>query len=416
MAQVLYEPVIEKYLRCYAHVRDVDKLLHGFDDYAHVLVIPAFRESDSFIENIVDLRAKVSKPSLLIVVINHPDDVGQLDVEQNQLLLSMLKALGRKRWCRHRVMLLEFPPIDILILGPYGLKRHHGVGLARKIGCDAALLLIYRKIVSHPLIYCSDADARLPHDYFERPLTYLQNGHIAAAFIYPFVHRPPPEPRHRRAMELYELRLRAYVDGLRRAGSPYAFHALGSTMAIEAGAYAKVRGFPKISAGEDFYLLNKLRKISEVTSLDQDPIELEPRISDRVPFGTGPALNRILNSGCPDQARIFYPPQLFDELKFFLEHQMKIFNGGGYEMVGSHEQILSAVTSLRGFERAQRNFGSRKTLSDRIRAFHSWFDGFMTLKFIHHLRQGRYEMLCHGEFIRQKNSQMLMRPSPTQWK
>jgi hypothetical protein len=278
------------------------------------------------------------------------------------------------------------------------------VGLARKIGCDAALLLIFRKIINHPLIYCSDADARLPHDYFERPLRYLDNGRTAAAFLYPFVHRLPEEPRHRRAMELYELRLRAYVDGLRRAGSPYAFHALGSIMVIEASAYAKVRGVPKLSAGEDFYLLNKLRKISEVISLDQDPVELEPRISDRVPFGTGPALKKILNSGCPDHARIFYPPQLFDELQFFLHHQVKILNHGGCEMVGSHELILSAATSLRGFQRAQRNFGSRKTPSDRIRAFHSWFDGLMTLKFIHHLRQGRYEMLCYREFIREKNS------------
>ena len=48
---------------------------------------------------------------------------------------------------------------------------------------------------------------------------------------------------------------------MKYARSPYAFHTIGSTMAVSANHYAKVRGFPKREAGEDFYLLNKLAKV-----------------------------------------------------------------------------------------------------------------------------------------------------------
>ena len=43
-----------------------------------------------------------------------------------------------------------------------------------------------------------------------------------------------------------------YVAGLAMAGSGYAHHSLGSTIAVHAKSYAAVRGYPKRSAGEDF--------------------------------------------------------------------------------------------------------------------------------------------------------------------
>ena len=58
-----------------------------------------------------------------------------------------------------------------------------------------------------------------------------------------------------------------YVAGLAMAGSRYAHHSLGSTIAVHAKTYAAVRGYPKRSAGEDFYLLNKICKLAPVERL-----------------------------------------------------------------------------------------------------------------------------------------------------
>ncbi len=71
------------------------------------------------------------------------------------------------------------------------------------------------------------------------------------------------------ATQLYELSLRYYVAGMKFARSPYAFHTIGSSMAVSPVHYARVRGFPKREAGEDFYLLNKLAKLGSVLELDR---------------------------------------------------------------------------------------------------------------------------------------------------
>ena len=87
-----------------------------------------------------------------------------------------------------------------------------------------------------------------------------------------------------------------YVAGLAMAGSRYAHHSLGSTIAVHAKTYAAVRGYPKRSAGEDFYLLNKICKLAPVERLAGPALSIEARISARVPFGTGPALRRLLKT------------------------------------------------------------------------------------------------------------------------
>ena len=85
-----------------------------------------------------------------------------------------------------------------------------------------------------------------------------------------------------------------YVQALAVNGSAYAYPTLGSTISVHAQSYARVRGYPKRNAGEDFYLLNKLNKLHPVQVLQQPVIEVQARLSSRVTFGTGPALQKIV--------------------------------------------------------------------------------------------------------------------------
>ena len=62
--------------------------------------------------------------------------------------------------------------------------------------------------------------------------------------------------------------------GLGFAGSPYAYHSVGSTLAVRAEAYAIVRGVPKRAAGEDFYLLDKLAKVTPIRVLTGEPVAI----------------------------------------------------------------------------------------------------------------------------------------------
>ena len=81
---------------------------------------------------------------------------------------------------------------------------------------------------------CStDADATLPADYFAQ-IDHAPPG--AAAVVFPFRHVAGGDAVCNAATALYELRLHHYVLGLEYAASPYAFHTLGSCLAIRACA------------------------------------------------------------------------------------------------------------------------------------------------------------------------------------
>jgi hypothetical protein len=116
----------------------------------------------------------------------------------------------------------------------------------------------------------------------------------AAAAAAPFVHVPGGDPAIDRATFIYERWLRYLRLGLAWAGSRFAFHSIGSTLSVRAEPYAHVRGFPRRSAGEDFHLLAKLAKVGTVARLAGEPVRIRARRSNRVPFGTGPGVERVL--------------------------------------------------------------------------------------------------------------------------
>ena len=120
----------------------------------------------------------------------------------------------------------------------------------------------------------------MPRDYFSavEPL----NARTTSAAVYPFEHARNPDIRVQHAQALYDASLHYYVAGLKWAGSPWAFHTIGSTLAINAAHYAQARGFPKRRAAEDFYLLNKLAKLGHIETLSSPP--LADQISSRPPL------------------------------------------------------------------------------------------------------------------------------------
>jgi hypothetical protein len=281
------------------------------------------------------------------------------------------------------------------------LPAKGGVGHARKIGADLAAALIHRQRVGSRWIHCSDADVRLPDTYFSATGENTGAGARYSALVYPFRHgdgRGADRAEVERATRLYELSLHWYVAGLKFAGSPYAFHTVGSTMAVDAASYASVRGFPRRDAGEDFYLLNKLAKVAPVRELDAGPaclpIEIESRRSNRVPFGTGAAVNVITR--LPDPARDFrfYHPGVFELLNAWLRSWPAIRASGSNDF-GPHIPLppsplrsallegLVALKTDRALDHALRHGSDEAGFT---RQMHTWFDAFRTLKLVHFLR------------------------------
>lgn len=357
--------------------------------YQFVLVIPAFAESLDCLEQVLpaDLRQ-----TLVIVVVNSAVDSDPSAIAQTRAFL--------KQFHNTQVPIYGLPlqqESDCLIVDCTSNGRQlppkQGVGLARKIGGDLALVCIQQGIVQYSWIHCTDADVKLPLNYFD---TEPLSPKVAVA-IYPFEHSPLHEN-----ILAYEISLRYYVLQLAQAGSPYTFQTIGSLLKINAEHYAMVRGFPKRKAAEDFYMLNKLAKVGQVVRLKEPVIQLSSRKSQRVPFGTGAAMTRFAQ-----QPRFeLYHPEIFHHLKIWLDtiptlwRDRGCIEAEGIEPWWSHRStVLDALLNL-GLKQILPHAYQQCSNIDYFQKYlWVWFDAFRTLKFIHYLRDHGFPNLPITEAI-----------------
>jgi len=320
---------VDKYLRQYAEpgTASVEDIAAS-EPWRQVVVIPVCNESTQILRPLPPGPGR----SLMILVVNEAGTAPRHVSVANQDFAADLPARFRMCWqsaAASGLTLYHDPASsrDVLLVDRFSDGRKFppkgGVGQARKTGADLAACLIHQRRVRSTWIHCTDADVRLPQRYFTSSAALSEaTTQDTAALIYPFRHTVAADNKINEVTQLYEYSLRYYVAGLSFAHSPYAFHTIGSTMAVNAAHYAKVRGFPRRQAGEDFYLLNKLAKVGAVRQLsaetDCEPIDIGARLSDRVPFGTGAAVGRIMELEDPAREFQLYHPSVFGLLRGWL--------------------------------------------------------------------------------------------------
>lgn len=278
------------------------------------------------------------------------------------------------------------------------LPEKQGVGLARKIGNDVALAWWVAGAVEHPMFLQTDADARVPADWFTRAAVPHRTAERCVALTFPFRHDPIP-PVSPGTIALYEIRLRWHRLALQWAGSPFAFQAIGSTLAIDAEALVMVRGVPRLMAGEDFYLLDKLAKTGAIHAAPGAPIHLAARESNRVPFGTGRAMVDMVRRGDTAGEYQLPDPRAYRVLRAWLETLVHAVDptpdwpGPAMDMatrldaVGLTEPAVRAVLDRMGaIEFAAAAVHLNISPPVRRRRLHTWFDAFRTLRLLHALR------------------------------
>jgi hypothetical protein len=152
--------------------------------------------------------------------------------------------------------------------------------------------------------------------------------------------------------------------------------------------YVKVGGMNKNKAGEDFYFLQKIYPFGNIRFLKNTCVKPSSRPSWRVPFGTGAAIQKIVNS--ESLVFITYHPEQFEALKIFVN-----FCEGFYQ--GEFEQINIAISSLplyfknfleqNGFfEKITEINNNSSSLQSFIKRFYSWFNAFMVIKYLNYSR------------------------------
>ena len=368
-----------------------------------VIVVPAIAEHDNLITLLNSLSENVFSKDYrvaVIFVINNMETSSQEVKAENRKTLELFREILNKNHSHHPVVekinstALTIGFIDAASDGKEMPEKTGGVGLARKIGMDLALTIFDYSKPEKKIIVCLDADCTIEKDYIEEIIRSFNLRNIKAATIN-YEHPLPEDEEKLKAIICYEIILRYYELGLKYAGSEYAIQIVGSTMACDYEAYIKVEGMNKKKAGEDFYFLEKIIKNYKIERISSTKVFPEGRQSWRVPFGTGQRINRFLSKS--QNEYLLYDSESFIVLKKWLGlfASKNTFSTKDYLQKAKEIHIeLFNFLKQQNFENDWEKIlanskDERHLISQKIK----WFDGFRTLKLIHHLRDTAFPQI-----------------------
>ena len=363
--------------------------------FSGAVVIPSLAEAVNLPHTLESLSynpADLLERFLVVIVVNQRADASDAETADNRETLRMLPL-----W-REQYPIPHLYWVDAATTGKE-LPPKQGVGLARKIGLDLALTLLdYR--YHKPLLVCLDADTVVQPDYLPAITRHFAISAAGGASI-PYRHRPAHDLAGQSAIDRYELFLRIYVLGLERAGSPYAFHTVGSAMACTASAYVASGGMNCRRAGEDFYFLQQVFKTSGVEQLTGTVVHPSPRSSHRVPFGTGRAVGDMLADG--EQRLLFYQPVVFSIVGEWLAYISEQSDEDALSLLKGAAEISPVLRNFleqAGFCASWNNLKRQNRDAAKLSsAFHGWFDAFRTMRLIHELSYQVYPRIAPDKAV-----------------
>lgn len=342
--------------------------------FTRFVVIPVCDENGYIDATLAGLAAAPGiERTLVVLVINHPANASPERKAANAGLTARLE-----HGASPLPHLAYFTAFDL----------EGGVGRARKLGMDACLATLTPESVEQALFWSLDADSPVEPDYFTATEAEFEKHSEYAALSIRVRHQPGETPELERAIREYERYLGNYVERLRQAGSPYAFQTIGSAFAVRATAYLRAGGMRVREGGEDFYFLQAVAKTGKVGTLGRALVHPSPRPSDRVPFGTGPSVRKLLEGGAVPEI----PDTPFDGLKTLLaaaarpgalEEPAKFLAG----LPAPIRQFLTQNKFAANWPQVLAN--TPATGEARLAAFHQWFDGLKTLRLLHSLSDNR---------------------------
>ncbi|MEM9895338.1 MAG: hypothetical protein AAF789_03120 [Bacteroidota bacterium] len=332
-----------------------------------VIVLPAYKET-ALLQSLHSLDQCLSpKCSVLIIVV----------VNESEEEAANNMVVNKKCYDQAMHFQSQFEVLCSYVRLP---EKKAGVGLARKIGMDEAVRF-FRQTGNDGAIVCFDADSTCDENYLQEiEIAFLDTSTNSSVIF----HEHNLHGQNHLAIVQYELYLRYYINALRFSCYPYAHQTLGSCIAVRSSIYEKVGGMNTRKAGEDFYFLNKTIPHGGFVEISTTTVRPSDRISDRVPFGTGAAVQSIIADADPYQV---YHPNTFEDLKLFFD-QIDLF------WKKDDWAIPSSLISFLGSDWKEQITNVKENVATEQafkKQFYNWFDAFKILKFVHHSRDHFYQ-------------------------
>ena len=330
------------------------------------IAIPAIDELNYLPFTLEDIAKQQFNGSFtLYVCVNQPDEWWDEEekrgiCEQNQELIQFL---------------IQYPHFPIVVLdfstkGKGWQGKKHGVGWARKALFDHIL----QTSSDEDIIISLDADTRFGATYFQSIFDQLINSNINTISV-PYYHNLTEDDRANRAILRYELYMRNYALNMYEIGSPFNFTAIGSAIAMRVRGLRKIGGITPMKSGEDFYLLQKFRKMGPISNWNSELVYPATRFSSRVYFGTGPAM--IKGDQGDWNSYPIYHHSLFEEIRRCYAQIETLFHTNISSPFLEFLKEQYQETDLWGPLRK-----NSKTVAQFTKAFHEKADGLRILQYL----------------------------------
>ncbi len=332
-----------------------------------------------------DIYKQTYKKFQIIACVNQLDDWWENNDKiaiclDNQFVINYLNTLNQS----------NIHIIDKSSRGNGWKGKNFGVGWARKTAMDYSTSLAS----DNDIIVSIDADTRINKGYFQSIINTFDKHHNSIAISVPYFHKLTENNLLNRCLLRYEIYMRYYSINLWRTNIPYHFTALGSAICLKVLTYKKIGGITPKKSGEDFYFIQKLVKTGEVLNWNPEKVYPETRFSNRVFFGTGPAL--IKGSKGDWKSYPIYHFSLFDKVYNLYEIFNKIFTDNIYD---NDLKLLKEFSIDKSWWMSlKKNF---RTETHFIKACYGKFDALRILQFLksNHSKIVKTDEECLIEFI-----------------
>lgn len=271
-----------------------------------------------------------------------------------------------------------------------------GVGWARKMAMDEAA----RRLEPDGIIVCLDADCTVAENYLDAVAQHFRDykTHDAVSIFYE--HKLDHlDKANRDAIILYELHLRYLINAQQWCGHPFAHPTVGSAMAVRRKSYLDQGGMNTRRAGEDFYFLQKFIEIGTHGEIRNTTVYPSSRISSRVPFGTGRAMQQILEDDEEWQTTDFQIFQrikpLFISLDKLREISLRKPEENNYPLIQTElnisDELMVFLEKSEFMEECRSIANHTASLSTFKRRFFRYFNSFRMIKYMHYMSDHHYQ-------------------------
>lgn len=407
---------IKKYLekKSFYKPEEINFSQNNFSEIA--ICIPVCNEYPTFMNTLksISISCAVANTKVHVVCcVNNKINSNEKVLENNFRMIYELNRIKKsENGDSENQSLLQISVLDFTKENAFTEKQ--GVGWARKIAMDYALAN------GAKVLACLDADTFVEENYILQLKYFLENNLDCATmnFIHKRIENFSDDNNENQnsiqlnsAIQLYEDYIKNHSKKLAECGTPFCYSALGCVIVCSDKMYCECGGMKNKLAGEDFYFIQEM--IKNVISKNPDKLfqseknfniinfldtTVKPatRFSDRVLFGTGKALEEIVE-GNFSKAKLFKDEEYL-EIKNFI-NLFNDLNKKNFPLELQREaekkcrRLYSFLLKDNFFSDWNLIVENNKKSPQKLAvAFHCKFDGLKIIRALHHLQSINLEI------------------------